>query len=72
MDIVERAIKAVGGARALAGKLGLSTQAVNKWRAKKQVPLKRWWDVSRITGIPREAFMPKPERHLRAVKRNGR
>lgn len=68
--MMERVFKAAGGKRALAEKLGVSVQAVHQW---KRVPLARIWDVSRITGIARDAFLRNaPEAHDPLRKRNGK
>lgn len=48
---VERAKQIAGGAAALAGKLGISKQAVSMWQ---KIPAERVIAVEAITGIARE------------------
>lgn len=52
---LERAIEVAGGVAALAGKLGIFSQAVSQWR---RVPVKRVLDVERATGVPRHELRP--------------
>jgi DNA-binding transcriptional regulator YdaS (Cro superfamily) len=52
---VRQAIAAAGGIRGLAVLLGISTQAVGKWR---RVPAERVIEVERVTGVPRTALRP--------------
>ena len=47
------AIKAAGGAPALAAKLRISKQAVFQW---KRVPVDRVLEIERLTGIPRHVL----------------
>jgi DNA-binding transcriptional regulator YdaS (Cro superfamily) len=49
------AIKRAGNATALAAMLGISSQAVGRWR---KVPPLRVLDVERITGVRREWLRP--------------
>jgi DNA-binding transcriptional regulator YdaS (Cro superfamily) len=49
------AIKAAGSMRALAGELGLSSQAFSEW---KRVPAHRILQVEAVTRIPREKLRP--------------
>lgn len=60
---LDLALDAVGGEAALARLLGLTRQAVNKWR---RVPADRIADVERVSGVPRENLRPdifvKPDR----------
>jgi DNA-binding transcriptional regulator YdaS (Cro superfamily) len=46
---VERACDIVGGQSALARKLGIKPQAVQKWVKQKEVPVKRALDVEEAT-----------------------
>lgn len=53
---VALAIEAVGGSiPRLAQKLGLSRQAIHRWR---RIPAERLPDVVRITGIPAQKLRP--------------
>lgn len=54
-DAVERAIAASGSMTALALALGVTVQAISKWR---RVPASRCLDVERITGISRYELRP--------------
>lgn len=49
------AISAVGTARELAKRLGISPAAVSTW---KKVPWNRARAVERVTGVPREVLRP--------------
>ena len=42
----------------LAGKLGITRQAVNQWKRKGQIPVERVREIERITGIPRVELRP--------------
>ena len=58
--VVERVVKAAGGAAALARELTArgrkcSTQAISQWQ---RIPIERVADVEEITGIPREKLRP--------------
>ena len=53
--ILIEVIRAAGGLEKLGQPLGISAQAVAKWR---RVPADRVVDVERITGIPREQLRP--------------
>jgi DNA-binding transcriptional regulator YdaS (Cro superfamily) len=63
MDAVLRKIvKSVGGIRALSRELGVSHQAIGRW---KRVPPERVMDVEAATNIPRSVIRPDiypPER----------
>jgi DNA-binding transcriptional regulator YdaS (Cro superfamily) len=50
-----KAIKAAGGAAALAVKLRITKQAVGAW---KRVPPGRVLEVERLTGVSRHALRP--------------
>ena len=52
---LEKIIKAAGGYNVLARKLGISNQAVRKWR---RVPRQRLARVERLTGVPRQQLRP--------------
>lgn len=53
---LKKAIKKAGGQSALARKLGISQQSIQRWVV---VPLKRVKQVSEITGVPREELAPE-------------
>lgn len=53
---LDRAIWALGGVRKAAQKLGVTTQAVSKWR---QVPLKRIMAIVALTGL--EPYQIRPD-----------
>lgn len=50
-----KAINAVGSARKLAAKIGVSHQAISKWR---RVPAEFVVVMEKATGIPREELRP--------------
>ncbi len=50
-----RAIQKAGSMRKLADKLGISQQAISRWR---KVPAKRVIAIERTTGVPRERLRP--------------
>jgi DNA-binding transcriptional regulator YdaS (Cro superfamily) len=54
-EALKRAIKEAGSAEALAGKLGITPQAISQW---KQIPLVRVLDIERATGISRHDLRP--------------
>ena len=49
------ALQAAGGERQLARLMGVSQQAVNKWRS---IPINRVLAAESATGIPREQLRP--------------
>jgi DNA-binding transcriptional regulator YdaS (Cro superfamily) len=53
---LQQAIKAAGSKAALADKLGIRPQAVGKWT---RIPIKRVFDVERLTGISRKILCPE-------------
>jgi len=53
---LEKAIKAAGGTRALAAKLGIKHQAISQWR---RIPLARLLDVEKASGVRREELRPE-------------
>jgi DNA-binding transcriptional regulator YdaS (Cro superfamily) len=64
--ILREAIKAAGGIRALARKVGVKHNAILKWR---RIPPLRVHQVEKITGIPRSVLRPDvypPEREGQA------
>lgn len=54
-DALDKAIKAAGGAAALARHLGITSQAISQWD---RVPVTRAAAVERLTGIPRAELRP--------------
>ncbi|HXJ38441.1 MAG TPA: Cro/CI family transcriptional regulator, partial [Bryobacteraceae bacterium] len=56
-DLIERVAKIVGGQRALAEAMGISPQAVNKWKSSR-VPAERVLDFERVTGLSRHQIRP--------------
>ena len=53
---IERAIDAAGGIRQLAALLGVSYQAVQKYR--RSVPAERVLEIEAKTGVPRHELRP--------------
>ena len=64
-DALKRAIEAVGGPGILAGRLGITVQAVSQWE---EVPPLRVIAVERASGISRYELRPDlyPSEGLRA------
>ena len=54
-EITQKAIKAAGGATALAKKLGIKPPSVYSWKV---VPPLRVLAVAKLTGIPPEKLRP--------------
>ena len=52
---LRRAIQAAGTSQKLAEKLEIKPQAVSQWS---RVPLRRVFDVERVTGIPHAELRP--------------
>lgn len=52
---LNKAIKAAGGAGALAARLGITPQALSQWD---RVPVMRVLHVEKITGTPRHQLRP--------------
>jgi hypothetical protein len=55
MNALQRAIDKAGGPSAFAKRLGISRQALWKW---KRVPADRIIQIERLTGVPREELRP--------------
>lgn len=55
MTALERAIMICGGPKHLGARLGISRQAVSKWR---RAPAERVLEIERITGISRYEMRP--------------
>lgn len=55
---IEQAIEIAGGLAALGARVGVTPQAVWKWRQAGTVPLDRVIAVEKATGIPRELLAP--------------
>ena len=55
---IEKAIKVVGNQKRLADTLGVSTQAITKWR--RRIPAERVLDIERATGgeVTRQQLRP--------------
>ena len=58
MNVVERAIEAVGSLGALAERCEVKYQAVQRWRDQGRVPAERVLSVERASGIPRHELRP--------------
>ena len=55
--LIERAAENVGSQIALAEAMGVSPQAVNKWKSSR-VPAERVLDFERVTGLSRHEIRP--------------
>jgi DNA-binding transcriptional regulator YdaS (Cro superfamily) len=58
MNAIERAIRAVGGRRALAERVGVRVQAVEKWVRFERIPAERVLTVEELTGVSRHDLRP--------------
>lgn len=58
MTSIERAVEAAGGSQALAEKLGIKRQAVEKWVKQDRVPAERVLAVETATGVERFDLRP--------------
>ncbi|MCO6419343.1 YdaS family helix-turn-helix protein [Siccirubricoccus sp. KC 17139] len=58
LEAFEAAIRAAGGASALARALGLTPGVVTQWRKAGRVPAERVRAISQATGVPPEALRP--------------
>lgn len=58
MNSIERAVKAAGGSHALAEKLGIKRQAVEKWIKHSRIPAERVLRLEAESGIPRHKLRP--------------
>lgn len=56
-DLIDRAADVLGGQRALAEAMGITPQAVNKWKTSR-VPAERVLDLERVTGVSRHEIRP--------------
>lgn len=61
---IRRAIFLAGSQEALAERLGISQQAVNKWLKQGYVPLRRSLELETLFGIPRRATIKRELREL--------
>ncbi len=52
---LQQAIDAAGTGQRLAGRIGVTPQALSQWR---RVPARRVLDVERASGVPRHALRP--------------
>lgn len=55
---IDDAIKVAGGLSRLAEGVGVTTQAVWKWKRAGEVPLDRVIAIEKFTGVPREQLRP--------------
>lgn len=55
---IQRAIEIAGGLTALGNAIGVSAQAVSRWKINNCVPLDRVIAVEQVTGVPREQLRP--------------
>jgi len=53
--VIAAAIKAAGGLRALARKLGIRHEAIEKWKC---IPVERLQAVAKVTGLPQHVLRP--------------
>ena len=58
MNSLNEAIVAAGGMQHVAKALGISYQAVQKWRARGHPPAKRCLDIEKLTGVSRHDLRP--------------
>jgi len=58
MEAIEKAVQAAGGTQALAEKVGVRYQAVQKWVRFKRVPAERVLAIESVTGISRHDLRP--------------
>jgi DNA-binding transcriptional regulator YdaS (Cro superfamily) len=56
-ELIEQAAEKCGGQIGLARALGVSPQAINKWKSSR-VPAERVIDFERVTGISRNCVRP--------------
>ena len=56
---LKKAVEKAGGQSAVARKIGCTSQAVSKWCATGEVPLKRLVAFEEATGVPREQLYPE-------------
>ncbi len=52
---LQKAIDAAGTGKVLAGRIGVTPQALSQWH---RVPARRVLDVERASGVPRHALRP--------------
>ena len=53
--VLQKAIHAAGSGKVLAGRIGVTPQALSQWS---QVPPRRVLDVERASGVPRHELRP--------------
>jgi len=56
---IDLAIRASGSVSKLAASLGVSQQAVSKWKSENRIPFARIESVSKATGIPARLLLPE-------------
>lgn len=61
MDIFAMLREQVRSQSALARELGISPQAVDGWRKRKQIPAERVLDIERITELKVTRYMLRPD-----------
>ena len=52
---LQQAIEAAGNGKALAGRIGVTPQALSQWR---RAPARRVLDIERASGVPRHELRP--------------
>ena len=58
MEALQKALAAAGGQQALANKLGIRYQAIQKWVRYKRIPAERVLAIELITGVSRSDLRP--------------
>ncbi len=61
MDIFEMLREHIRSQSSLARELGISPQALDGWRKRKQIPAERVLDIERITGLKVTRYMMRPD-----------
>jgi DNA-binding transcriptional regulator YdaS (Cro superfamily) len=55
---IEQAIQVAGGRKALAERIGVRVQAVEKWVRFDRIPAERVLTIERLTGVSRHKLRP--------------
>lgn len=58
MNALDRAIERAGGRQALADKIGVKYQAVQKWQTLNRLPAERVLTIESLTGVSRHELRP--------------